>query len=422
MSGGGADAGSLREQARRHAAAGNRQAAAKAWAALSETLPHDAEAANALGNFALANDEPTAARMWFERAVASHPGQPALLFNLAAACSGCGDAAGALAALDAALAADPYFVQAMFQKGILLGRLDRPRDAARVFRDWLDTVPDEVRGNPRYSQMIDHATEVVAADGAALARVIAAAGSASSRRTRAAIAHLTGERPLYRSEPTFLTVPELPAAPFLDRALTPWLGEIEADWETIRDEAARAIEDMARFEPYVANPPGTALNQWNDLDHNPDWSALFLWKHGRRYEEATRALPKTAAALGRMPLLRLDARAPNAFLSRLAPRTHIPPHNGVTNARVTVHLPLIIPPGCGFRVGDDTREWEPGRAWVFDDTILHEAWNDSDEPRVILIFDVWHPLLDEAERDYLTTALRGYDSHYGRPRTLGDEL
>ena len=135
-----------------------------------------------------------------------------------------------------------------------------------------------------------------------------------------------------------------------------------------------------------------------------------------------RRLPRTAAAVERMPLLRLDTRAPNVFLSRLAPRTRIPPHNGVTNARVTVHLPLIVPPGCGFRVGGETREWVPGRAWVFDDTILHEAWNDSDDPRIILIFDTWHPLLDEAERAYLAAALRGYDAHYGRPRTIGDEL
>jgi aspartyl/asparaginyl beta-hydroxylase (cupin superfamily) len=66
-----------------------------------------------------------------------------------------------------------------------------------------------------------------------------------------------------------------------------------------------------------------------------------------------------------------------------------------------VHLPLIVPEGCRFRVGGDTRSWEVGRAWVFDDTIDHEAWNTSDELRAILIFDVWNPYITPIERDLL---------------------
>ena len=65
----------------------------------------------------------------------------------------------------------------------------------------------------------------------------------------------------------------------------------------------------------------------------------------------------------------------------------------MTNTRLTVHLPLVVPSDCGFRVGATTREWIPDRAWVFDDTIEHEAWNLSDTPRAILIFDIWNPLL-----------------------------
>jgi aspartyl/asparaginyl beta-hydroxylase (cupin superfamily) len=62
-------------------------------------------------------------------------------------------------------------------------------------------------------------------------------------------------------------------------------------------------------------------------------------------------------------------------------------------------LPLIVPENCWFRVGADTREWVPGRAFLFDDTIEHEAMNDSDSLRVVFIFDVWHPDLSQAERD-----------------------
>jgi aspartyl/asparaginyl beta-hydroxylase (cupin superfamily) len=76
-----------------------------------------------------------------------------------------------------------------------------------------------------------------------------------------------------------------------------------------------------------------------------------------------------------------------------------------------VHLPLIVPHGCWFRVGNETREWRQGKAFVFDDTLEHEARNGSDELRVVLIFDVWNPFLSAAERDLvggLVNAVRDY--------------
>src|SRR5260370_583499 len=86
-----------------------------------------------------------------------------------------------------------------------------------------------------------------------------------------------------------------------------------------------------------------------------------------------------------VPPADVPGQAPTAFFSMLQPLTRIPPHTGVTNTRLVCHVPLVIPSGCGFRVGSETRQWEPGKAWVFDDTIEHEAWNESDKPRYILI-------------------------------------
>jgi aspartyl/asparaginyl beta-hydroxylase (cupin superfamily) len=94
--------------------------------------------------------------------------------------------------------------------------------------------------------------------------------------------------------------------------------------------------------------------------------------------------------------------APNAFFSLLRPKTRIPPHTGVTNSRAIVHLPLTIPEGCGFRVGGETRPWIEGRPFAFDDTIEHEAWNDSDSIRTVLILDCWNPHLSEAEQEFVT--------------------
>ena len=118
---------------------------------------------------------------------------------------------------------------------------------------------------------------------------------------------------------------------------------------------------------------------------------------------AVQALPQAAVPL----------RSPVAMYSALQPRTRIPPHTGGANFRLVVHLPLVIPPGCGFRVGSETREWRIGEGWVFDDTIEHEAWNDSDVPRYILICDIWSPHLSPQERAAIAGIIAATDSFNG---------
>ncbi|MDT9600942.1 aspartyl/asparaginyl beta-hydroxylase domain-containing protein [Sphingosinicella rhizophila] len=387
--------------------------------------PDDPLILNRLGNMLLAGGHAVEARAALERAVAADPGQPALLFNLAAAARGCGDVTGAIVALDAALAADPYFVQALFQKAVALEEIGRTRDAARTYKDFLDTAPPEILGDARFRVPIDQARAAVDADSAALARLLGTQGTAPTIRAREAQAALLGETRIFVAEPTFLTVPRLPAIPFFDRTLSPWMEALEAEAEAILEEAREAIAadaEKAPFRPYVANPPGTPLNQWRELDHNPQWGALFFWKHGVRDDANCRRCPRTAAVLDRMPMPDLGGRAPNAMFSLLRPHTRIPPHTGVTNLRATVHLPLVVPDNCGFRVGAETRSWEAGRAWMFDDSIEHEAWNDSDSDRLILIFDTWNPFLEPEERDYFAELLGAYDLHYGRTRGLSDTL
>ena len=155
----------------------------------------------------------------------------------------------------------------------------------------------------------------------------------------------------------------------------------------------------AGFRPYVAFDPTQPVNQWAELNHSPRWSAWFFWEDGERQDENCARCPATAAALEALPLLDLPGKGPTAMFSILEPRTRIPPHTGSSNVRTTVHLPARRAGGLRLpgRVGD-ARAFEAGKAWAFDDTIEHEAWNDSDEPRAILILDVWNPLLSEAER------------------------
>ena len=115
-------------------------------------------------------------------------------------------------------------------------------------------------------------------------------------------------------------------------------------------------------------------------------------------------------------------RSPVAVLSALKPHTKIPPHHGVSNTRLVFHLPLIVPDHCGFRVGSETRPWVPGKAWVFDDTIEHEAWNDSDHLRVILLTDVRNPYVTQYEHDLYGEVLAAIDEFHNEAAEYTEAL
>ena len=167
------------------------------------------------------------------------------------------------------------------------------------------------------------------------------------------------------------------------------------------------------FAPYVNEPRGVPVDQWKELNHSPRWSALQVIRAGDRMPYAEDLFPKTLEALAGMPQPEVPGRTPSAMFSALQPRTRIPPHTGVSNARLVTHLPLIVPPDCGFRVGSETRQWEVGRAWVFDDTIEHEAWNDSDQLRVILIADIWNMFMTDEDRQVYSSVVGAIDGFHG---------
>ncbi|MBL0916350.1 MAG: aspartyl/asparaginyl beta-hydroxylase domain-containing protein, partial [Sphingopyxis sp.] len=229
-----------------------------------------------------------------------------------------------------------------------------------------------------------------------------AAMGPEARRFQACVDHSLGRRRIYQNDCAGLYYPFLPAYEFFDRSHFPWFAEIEARTEAIRDEALALLAGgNEAIRPYVRQDAGTPQNKWSALDHSLDWSACFLWEYGEKNESICALCPETAAALDAIPQNRIPGKAPSAFFSILKPGAHIPPHTGVTNTRAIVHLPLVVPPDCSFRVGGETREWKVGEAFAFDDTIEHEAWNRSAERRIVLILDVWNPHLSAAEQDML---------------------
>ena len=102
------------------------------------------------------------------------------------------------------------------------------------------------------------------------------------------------------------------------------------------------------------------------------------------------------------------------YVSRMRAGTHIAAHRGPTNLRVRCHLPIEVPEGdCAIRVGAQTRRWQEGKCLVFDDHFEHEAWNHTDEDRIVLIVDLWHPGLSDTEVALLE-ALHGYTDVHAR--------
>lgn len=175
-----------------------------------------------------------------------------------------------------------------------------------------------------------------------------------------------------------------------------WARALEAATEAIRAEYLAALAQGTALAPYVE--ADVKDPRWQALRGRPAWSSLHLYKSAVE-QPAARLFPRTLAAIAGADVFRVAHERPmEVFFSRLAPGTHIPPHCGVSNHRVTVHLPLIVPGGCTIRVGEHIHAWQEGKLFAFDDSFEHEAWNRGGSERVVLIFETFHPDLDAAER------------------------
>lgn len=204
---------------------------------------------------------------------------------------------------------------------------------------------------------------------------------------------------IWHSEPTHYHYPGLVEREFHPRERFPWLAEVEAAVPAITAELQAMLRSTrAELVPYLEYAEHEALAQWRELNRNPDWTAIHLIKRGEVVAANAALCPRTMALLASLPQPQIPGASANAMFSLLAPGKKIPAHVGVNNTRLLCHLPLVVPEGCWFRVGGETRFWREGEAFVFDDTIEHEAANTSDKLRVVMIFDIWHPDLTQLEQ------------------------
>jgi aspartyl/asparaginyl beta-hydroxylase (cupin superfamily) len=373
----------------------------------------------------LAAGDAAGAHALLEQVVTLAPRHVPFWLSLAAALRVLGRHEAELNALERALTLDPTHLVVLLQKAALLDLMRKPRAAAMVYVHALQTLAPGTQLPPAIEAHVRHAEKRARENAATLATVIdkrldALRGQqprGEQLRFDRCLDRILGRRRVYVPEPTSMLFPYLRNYEFFPRENFPWLEAVEAATESIREELIAVLSsDQSGIEPYIAFEDGLPLRQWKELNHSRRWGAYFLWNQGRKESAHVARCPRTAEVLASVPQVDIPGRGPTAFFSSLEPRTKIPAHTGVTNTRVTVHLPLIVPAGCGFRVGGEVREWKVGSGWVFDDTIEHEAWNDSDAPRAIFIFDVWNPELTPLERDLVretTVAMAQYHEAEG---------
>jgi len=413
---------------RRRARAAQQQAqpaqALALWRELAAAQPADAEAWDGIGQCCLqAGDLPQALDA-LTRAAEARPTPAA--WTLVALChQRLADDGGEERALQRALQADASDLMALLMRAKLHERRGQRHDAVRSYGAAATVAPPLEQLPPALRPAVAYARQFHAAyqqDMAAfldrfLEPRLAAAGGPAEERFRLALDILVGRKQRYDAQPMRFFYPRLAPVEFFPRDTFPWLDAVEAETDAIRDEFLRAqAEDGGAFVPYITYGEDQPLAQWRELNHSPRWSVLHLVKDGAEVPANAARCPRTLAAWRQTPAPVQSGRTPVCLFSLLKPHTAIPPHVGASNVRLVVHLPLIVPAGCRFRVGNSVRTWEPGRAWVFDDTIEHEARNDSAQTRVILIFDTWHPGLTAEERQLISALNEGLEAFGRRDR------
>jgi len=353
------------------------------------------------------------ARGRFEQVTATGRANAQVWLLLATACRLADDAAGQEAAVDQLLKLEPRAVRGHIMKadcraaaGDDIGALTFYISAGIAAKD--QRLPGDL------------AAEVDRADQAATALkarfeteredLLASRGlpaATRSPRFQRSLDILTGRSRVFLQEPSGYYFPGLPQIEFFDPADFAWVPAVEAATSAIQAEIAPILAAGAGgFRPYIQADPNRPRLGNNELSDNKDWSALFLCENGSLADDVIARGPATWAAVQAAPLPRI-ARSPTVMFSLLRAGARIAPHTGTHNTRLVCHLPLVVPPDCRFRVGNEVREWEEGKILIFDDTIEHEAWNDSNQDRMVLIFDIWRPELSEQEKREIDALFSG---------------
>ncbi len=377
-------------------------------------MPVDPQQAQMLlreGILALQQGRGAEARGRFETLTSAGLANAQIWLLLAMACRAQQDMAAEEAAVDRLLALEPQNVSGLAMKGDCRLHAGDEGLAVNLYKNALRFAEGHSLSQAEVVELRRVEEEVRRLDslhGARLEAQLEALGlgpGERSARFQQALDIMAGRKQVYYQEPTGFYFPGLPQIQYFETDGLPWVRKVEAATGAIRAELEAILADgLEGFRPYIRSEEHQP--RYNPLLDNKDWSALFLCENGRRFEEAIARCPKTWEAVQAAPQSWIERSSPTVMFSLLRAGARIPAHRGVNNTRLTCHLPLIVPPGCGFRVGNEVREWREGEILIFDDSIEHEAWNESKEDRVVLIFDIDRPELSAREKEEVAALYR----------------
>ena len=398
---------------------GQRDDAAKIYEQIFEVAPYHLDALDFLAMRAYGRRDTDLSLQLLERSSRVDPDRASTYMNMGIVYKIRGEYTLALQSLDKALELQPNFPHVLLHKGTVLEQLGRQQEAIRAYLQAFKLAPllrqpDQATHIPRHLlRMAAHADELIVQSTlklleAALAPVRAAHGAQELKRVdEFADLYIGRRQPRYKhasQRPAFLYFPELEPQAFFARSEFDWCIGLEAATADIKTELQAILQEPDALRPYVEVAAPDAA-EWTPLNHSLQWGAFHLYKDGMKVEENCRRCPATLKAIEKLPLTRIPRYSPEVFFSILKPGTHIPPHYGLTNYKAAVHLPLIVPPDCSIRVGNETRSWTEGECLIFDDSFRHEAWNNSSEIRAVLILDIWNPQLSSPERAAISEVL-----------------
>ena len=366
------------------------------------------------------------ARDGLEKIVASGNAEVSHCLGLAFSCAQMGELDYALLAVDKALELEPRNLRAVLSKADYLHRQEEFQNAIKFYRYALELAENLHSLPADVGQALVKARRICSGKANEYQEFIIEKLKASgfspdsaNRRFQQSLDLCFGTKSIYYQKPHRFYYPGLPQIQFYEREQFEWIASIEAKTDLIRSELLAVINDRQKFSPYVKSGNANPGQNNQGLEDNEDWSALYLWNEGHLVAENANLFPQTLNALSAAPMPEITDQAPMSLFSKLAAKSRIPAHNGLLNTRLICHLPIVVPEDCGcLRVGNEERPWEEGKMLIFDDSIEHEAWNSSANDRVILLFEIWRPEIDEQERQLITMLLKAVkeyqDTHIQR--------
>lgn len=311
-----------------------------------------------------------------------------------------GNREAAEAAIDQRLLVASRDVGALLLKGLLREQAGDARAANSFYQTALSQAAVNGSIPPALASLHAHAQAFIPQSSQSFERhLLEAIGEDLSPVMAEAVELLTGKRELFLQQPSVFYYPGLPQKRFFDPGGFPWLKPMLDLIPAMQGELAAVLGEGADgFAPYVHRQPNRPAPN-NHLLDSEDWTAFHFWRDGKIVEENAARCPATMEALSHAPMPQVAGRSPNAHWSRLQPGAHIKPHVGMLNTRLICHIPILTAPECTLRVGSETREWVDGVPLVFDDSIEHEARNAGQQERVVLLFEIWRPEIDTADRE-----------------------